>query len=46
MIDDWSKENLKNCINKFIELKKIKFSFFGKPIRLILTNLKEGPANK
>ena len=42
-IDVWSKDNLKNCINKFLELKKIKFAIFGKPIRLVLTNLKEGP---
>ena len=43
MINVWSKDNLKNCINKFLELKKIKFSIFGKPIRLVLTNLKQGP---
>jgi len=42
-ISDWNKDNLKNCINKFLELKKIKFAIFGKPIRLVLTNLKEGP---
>ena len=42
-INDWSKDNLKNCINKFLEIKKIKFAIFGKPIRLVLTNLKEGP---
>ena len=42
-IDVWSKDNLKNCINKFLELKNIKFPIFGKPIRLVLTNLKEGP---
>ena len=43
LINVWSKDNLKNCINKFLELKKIKFSILGKPIRLVLTNLKEGP---
>ena len=42
-IDVWNKDNLKNCINKFLELKKIKFAIFGKPVRLVLTNLKEGP---
>ena len=43
LINVWSKDNLKNCINKFLELKKIKFAILGKPIRLVLTNLKEGP---
>ena len=42
-IDVWSKNNIKNCINKFLELKKIKFSIFGKPLRQVLTNIKEGP---
>ena len=42
-IDVWSKDNLKNCINKFLELKKIKFPILGKPLRIVLTNLKEGP---
>ena len=42
-MSDWSKDNIKNCINKFLEIKKIKFAIFGKPIRQILTNLKEGP---
>ena len=42
-ISEWSKDNIKNFINKFLELKKIKFSIFGKPTRLVLTNLKEGP---
>ena len=42
-ISDWNKDNIKNCINKFLELKKIKFAIFGKPIRQILTNFKEGP---
>ena len=42
-ISDWSKDNIKNCISKFLELKKIKFAIFGKPTRQVLTNLKEGP---
>ena len=43
IIDSWDKDHLNNCINKFLKEKKIKFSIFGKPLRLVLTNLKEGP---
>jgi len=43
-INDWNLTNLENCIKKFIENKKIKFSIFGKPMRLVLTNLNNGPS--
>ena len=42
-ISDWNILNLENCIKKFIERKKIKFVIFGKPMRLVLTNLQNGP---
>ena len=42
-INDWNILNLENCIKKFIERKKIKFVIFGKPMRLVLTNLQNGP---
>ena len=43
-ISDWNILNLENCIKKFIERKKIKFIIFGKPMRLVLTNLQNGPS--
>ena len=43
-ISNWDLINLENCIKNFINDKKIKFSLFGKPIRLILTNIENGPS--
>ena len=43
-ITEWSIRNIENCINNFIQNKKIKFYLFGKPLRIVLTNSKNGPS--
>ena len=43
-IADWNFENLEKNIKNFIALKKIKFYLFGKPSRLLLINIENGPS--
>ena len=41
-IDDWNVSDLEFCINNFINDENIKFTTFGKPLRYLLTNNKDG----
>ena len=41
-INNWNENNLEFCIKKFIEKENLKFSIFGKPLRHLLTNNKDG----
>ena len=43
-INNWESVDLEKEINNFVETNKIKFSNFGKPLRLLLINSKTGPA--
>ena len=43
-IYEWNQHNISVCIKEFLQNNKIKFMKFGKPIRLILTNLENGPS--
>jgi len=43
-LNEWRKEVIESLIKKFIESKNIKFVSFGKPMRLVLTNKKDGPS--
>jgi len=43
-INNWEIEDLENIIKNFILQKKIKFSLFGKPTRLMLINIENGPS--
>ena len=43
-IKEWNIDNLNSAISTFISQKNIKFSYFGKPIRYILTNSENGPS--
>ena len=43
-LNKWNQLNLELCINTFIKNKRIKFTFLGQPLRIILTNMKNGPA--
>ena len=41
-VDNWNEANLEFCIKNFINEENIKFATFGKPIRHMLTNNKDG----
>ena len=41
-VDNWKETNLESCIKNFINEENIKFATFGKPIRHMLTNNKDG----
>ena len=41
---NWDESNLELIIKEFIKEKKIKFITFGKPMRYLLTNHKDGPS--
>jgi glutamyl-tRNA synthetase len=43
-LEIWDLDNLDSTIKNFIDKNNIKFSEFGKPIRLIFTNLIKGPS--
>ncbi len=43
-LEKWSITEIEKCINTFILNKKIKFNKFGQPIRVVLTNSKNGPS--
>ena len=43
-ISNWNTANLEKAIANYIENKKIKFSVFGKPTRLVLINSEKGPS--
>ena len=45
-INNWEIDNLEQSIKDFIKFKKIKFIFFGKPLRLMLINSENGPSIK
>ena len=44
VLEKWDIENIESNIKKFLEKEKIKFSEFGKNLRLILINSKNGPS--
>ena len=41
-IEIWNEKNIDECIRYFITSEKIKFVDFGKPLRYLITNQKEG----
>ena len=43
-VSDWNETNLDTIIKNFINEENIKFATFGKPLRHILTNNKDGPS--
>ena len=43
-ISKWDLKSLEEILKKFIDNNKIKFSLFGKPTRIILINLENGPS--
>ena len=43
-IEDWTESNLELNIKSFIIDEKIKFITLGKPMRILLTNLQDGPS--
>ena len=43
-ISKWDLKSLEEILKKFIDNNKIKFSLFGKPSRIILINLENGPS--
>ena len=43
-LDSWESIKIENLIKNFVTTNKIKFISFGKPLRLVLTNLENGPS--
>ena len=43
-VKNWDNDNLETIIKEYIIHKKIKFVFFGKPMRLILIKTQNGPS--
>ena len=43
-LDLWKNKQIEDLIKNFIKTNKIKFSSFGKPLRLVLINLEKGPS--
>ena len=43
-LDLWKNKQIEDLIKNFIKTNKIKFSSFGKPLRLVLINLENGPS--
>ena len=43
-VETWNKINLENNMSSFISSKKVSFSSFGKPLRILLINNKNGPS--
>ena len=43
-LDLWENKQIEDLIKNFINTKKVKFISFGKPLRLVLINLENGPA--
>ena len=41
-INNWNENNIEICIKNFIKKENLKLSFFGKPLRHLLTNNKDG----
>lgn len=43
ILESWESEKIEDLIKNFIDINKIKFISFGKPLRLTLINLENGP---
>ena len=43
-IINWTNKDLQDCTTNFININNINFPSFGKPLRLILINSKNGPS--
>ncbi|MDC0057521.1 hypothetical protein OAJ74_05150, partial [Alphaproteobacteria bacterium] len=43
ILESWESKKIEDLIKNFIDINKIKFISFGKPLRLTLINLENGP---
>ena len=44
IINEWSEKNIESCIKNLLDSNDLIFANFGKPMRYLLTNHKDGPS--